>query len=196
MRTNAIFKTPIWITKYENFEEEKDKILTSCNQYKIDNPKSEVFSNRGGYQSPKSLHSKKELRNVFDFICSVSMTAADSLKFSSRKTFICSSWVNYNETKQSINFQHLHDGVFSGVFYIKVPEGSGKLIIINPQMNFWWEGCRISNLKNKFTVQDFIIDPKEGQLIIWPSYLEHFVEPNICDQSRVSISFNIYMKGE
>ena len=124
------------------------------------------------------------------------MGAADNLNFICRDTFICASWVNYNETKQSINFQHSHDGVFSGVFYLKVPKDSGKLSMVNPQMNFLWKGCELSNPTNDITTENFTLIPKEGQLLLWPSYLEHFVEPNAHDESRISISFNIYMKGK
>ena len=32
----------------------------------------------------------------------------------------------------------------------------------------------------------------EGLLAIWPSYLDHFVEPSQTDEERISISFDIY----
>jgi len=31
---------------------------------------------------------------------------------------------------------------------------------------------------------------KEGDLIIFPSYLKHYVEPNLNKKERISISFN------
>jgi hypothetical protein len=31
----------------------------------------------------------------------------------------------------------------------------------------------------------------EGLLMIWPSYLDHFVEPSQTDEERISISFDI-----
>jgi ectoine hydroxylase-related dioxygenase (phytanoyl-CoA dioxygenase family) len=35
------------------------------------------------------------------------------------------------------------------------------------------------------------IEPEEGSLIIFPSYLPHSVEPNKHDEERISISFNV-----
>jgi len=45
-----------------------------------------------------------------------------------------------------------------------------------------------SNIYNKMTEQ---IEPKEGWLFIWPSYLPHSVMPNNHDLTRISVSFNV-----
>lgn len=193
MCLKTIFSTPIWITKYENFEEEKNKFLESGDEYRRENPQSEFYSNRGGYQSPKQLYQKEGLSNLFNFICGVSNVSANQLKLKNKKTLIASSWINYNETKEAMNIQHSHDGVFSGVFYLKTPVGCGNLILVNPHINAMWRGCVMSNPKDGFTSEHISIKPKEGQLILWPSYLEHFVEPNTCDECRISISFNIQL---
>ena len=33
--------------------------------------------------------------------------------------------------------------------------------------------------------------PKVGELLLFPSWLPHFVSPNTSDQNRISISFNV-----
>ena len=33
--------------------------------------------------------------------------------------------------------------------------------------------------------------PREGMMIIFPSWLLHYVEPNLCEDDRIAISFNI-----
>jgi len=35
------------------------------------------------------------------------------------------------------------------------------------------------------------ITPREGDLMLWPAYLDHFVEPSNSDEERISISFDI-----
>ena len=37
----------------------------------------------------------------------------------------------------------------------------------------------------------YTVNPLNGQLIIFPSYLEHYVEPNLTQETRISISGNI-----
>ncbi|MEM7467528.1 MAG: putative 2OG-Fe(II) oxygenase [Pseudomonadota bacterium] len=34
------------------------------------------------------------------------------------------------------------------------------------------------------------MEPKEGMMLIFPSYLTHMVEPHLSDDERISLSFN------
>ena len=38
---------------------------------------------------------------------------------------------------------------------------------------------------------DFMFNPLEGRMLIFPSYLCHRVEPNESDEDRISVSFNL-----
>jgi len=40
------------------------------------------------------------------------------------------------------------------------------------------------------------VDPVEGFLFMWPSYLPHSVDQNNHDEERISISFNISITDE
>ena len=45
---------------------------------------------------------------------------------------------------------------------------------------------------NRFDKGEFRkVKPIEGLLILFPSYLEHFVEPSNADEDRISISFDV-----
>jgi uncharacterized protein (TIGR02466 family) len=112
-----------------------------------------------------------------DFIdCDIAMTEA---------------WLNINDSRQCMNTEHVHGDVFSGVFYVQTPEGSGKLSIANPGINRMWGGCQLASLKNQFTGETIRIEPVEGNIILFPSYVPHSVETNDHDEERISISFNI-----
>ena len=44
----------------------------------------------------------------------------------------------------------------------------------------------------KFTNGEFMkINLADGLLILWPSFLDHFVEPSQTDKERISISFDV-----
>ncbi len=46
--------------------------------------------------------------------------------------------------------------------------------------------------QNQFSKGEFTkINIVEGLLILWPSFLDHFVEPSQTDEERISISFDI-----
>ena len=49
----------------------------------------------------------------------------------------------------------------------------------------------IINEYNKFTSADISVEPELGKLIIFPSWLVHYVQNNLDDSDRISIAFNI-----
>lgn len=41
---------------------------------------------------------------------------------------------------------------------------------------------------------EFTVEPRAGLMLLWPAFLQHFVHPNLTDESRISISFNVVLK--
>ena len=41
---------------------------------------------------------------------------------------------------------------------------------------------------------EFRVQPEQGQLIIWPAFLHHMVHPNLAEDVRISISFNVVLR--
>lgn len=190
MNLMQIYSVPLWQSDYPEFEEYKEPFLTTIRTYKDQNPsthKSNVF----GYHSPETLHSVPELRPLFEYICQMGFKAVADLDFIDCDIAITSAWLNINDTRQCMNSEHVHGDVFSGVFYLKAPEGSGKLVLQNPAINRMWKGCSLTSHKNQFTGESIRIEPAEGSILLFPSYLPHSVEPNNHDDERISISFNL-----
>jgi uncharacterized protein (TIGR02466 family) len=101
--------------------------------------------------------------------------------------FQLESWVNLHD-RGGANQLHMHKhALLSGVFYLAVPERSGALYFRDPRPGvlhspFSGEGpnaCKIISLP-----------PRAGSLVLFPHWLEHWVEPHDSDQPRISIAFN------
>ena len=193
MNLMPIYSTPLWQSEYPNFEEEKETIFKALEEYRNQTPTKETpRSNIGGYQSPSTLQtSVDELRPVFEYICQMAYKAIADLDFIDCDIAITEAWLNVNDSRQCMNGEHVHGDVFSGVFYVQAPEGSGKLSIVNPGINRMWKGCQLVSQKNQFTGESIRIEPVEGNIILFPSYIPHSVETNNHDEERISISFNI-----
>jgi len=101
------------------------------------------------------------------------------------------AWLNINDSRQCMNSEHVHGDVLSGVFYLSAPEGSGKIVFQNPAINKLWKGCSLTSQKNQYTGETIRIEPEEGNILLFPSYLPHSVVTNDHDEERISISFNI-----
>jgi hypothetical protein len=37
------------------------------------------------------------------------------------------------------------------------------------------------------------INPTAGLIVVWPAFINHFVHPNLAQQSRISVSFNVML---
>jgi uncharacterized protein (TIGR02466 family) len=185
-----LFSIPCWQYLLPNYD--KQSIILSIENFHTING-TEQISNHRGFQSQKNLHSVEELTPIFNFICESVKQAAEELNLEFKNIGIIESWSNINEGTSSYNHQHSHQGVLSGVFYLDAPEGSGNLVIVNPGMNTLWQGYPMIKARNKYTSEAIKVKPKDGLLILWPSYVPHSVETNSRDVKRISISFNIVL---
>ena len=41
---------------------------------------------------------------------------------------------------------------------------------------------------------ELIVSPAAGMILMWPAFVMHFVHPNLSDEARISISFNLMLK--
>ena len=185
-----IYSVPLWQSEYPEFDEHKEIFLNAVRTYKDQNP-SVQKSNISGYHSPETLQGVEELRPLFEYLCQLGFKAVGDLDFVDCDIALTSAWLNVNDTRQCMNGEHVHGDVFSGVFYLKAPEESGKLVLQNPAINRMWNGCALTAQKNQFTGESIRIEPVEGNIILFPSYLPHSVETNNHDEERISISFNL-----
>ena len=93
--------------------------------------------------------------------------------------------------KNSYNQAHIHpNNLLSSVYYVKAPKNCGKIIFNNPNqisLNRFPKDLK----KTEFSANLQKIEPREGVLLLFPSYLWHSVEPNLSDEDRIIVSFNI-----
>ena len=190
MNLMPIYSVPLWQSEYPEFKEHQEIFLNAVKEYKEQNP-SVQKSNIAGYHSPETLQGVKELCPLFEYLCQLGFKAVGDLDFVDCDIALTSAWLNINDTRQCMNNEHIHGDVFSGVFYLQAPEESGKLVLQNPAINKMWNGCALTAQKNQFTGESIRIEPVEGNIILFPSYLPHSVETNNHDEERISISFNL-----
>ena len=147
-------------------------------------------SNIGGYQSPDfgylsphkcEYHTFNELKDK----CIASAQEYISNKYHkmiSGKMF--SWWCNVNAIG---HFNQIHNHLRTdlvGVFYIKVPDNSGKLILIRN------DGSQYTDMTQQ--ENEYHISPVAGKLYLFPGHIWHYVEPNPINDDRISVSFNMY----
>ena len=81
----------------------------------------------------------------------------------------------------------------SGVYYLKVPEGSGTITFHDPRVQLSQIVPRPRTL-NPFNTIDQSLPVQEGGLVMFPAWLSHSVIPNPADHVRISVSFNLMFR--
>ena len=100
--------------------------------------------------------------------------------------FLNNIWVNIAKNNDYQEEHHHGTNLFSGVIYINVNSNSGSFQLINPTPLV--ESMFPSNYNYKSI---FEIQPQNGLIFLFPSWLSHRALPNKSNQDRISISFNI-----
>ena len=101
--------------------------------------------------------------------------------------FQLQSWVNLHD-RGGFNFLHMHEAsLLSGSFYVKVPAGSGALCFRDPRPGVT-HGSFKGSVPNGHA--DIHLKPSTGLLVLFPSWMEHYVEPHESDEPRICIAFN------
>ena len=110
--------------------------------------------------------------------------------------YITQSWLNVVEPGGGIQPHRHSNSIISGAFYQTVEEND-KICFHDP--NDRRTKCMISiepNEGNFFNTMGWFHPVKDNLLVLFPSWLEHSVEPNEkATKDRISISFNIFAKG-
>jgi uncharacterized protein (TIGR02466 family) len=144
-------------------------------------------SNRGGWQSETNLWNVETFKPLLEKTTSITQSIIENISQNKPQMVIRSMWGNINP-KGGMNFTHVHpSGWMSGVYYIQLPEGNNSITFEDPRP------ARMMDFQRSCLVSDeyFAYTPKVGELILFPSWLPHFVLPNTSEESRISISFNI-----
>jgi hypothetical protein len=98
------------------------------------------------------------------------------------------AWANIN-APGSRNTLHTHkEDDFSGVYYLQA-SNCGDLRFPNPA-NILGDCGKTSPF-----MRDFSFTPQDGDLIIWPSWMAHEVEPNLSNRERINLAFNIRIRA-
>lgn len=174
-----IFHTPIWGYTLNSEQYALPDYIEYVLNLEQQEP-SQSKSNAGGWQSRDNLQKEGIFRELVNGTLSNISTSILS-RFSPKSIEIQSLWANVNYPN-TCNFHHTHEGELSGVIYLQTPESSGRLIFTNPAVRA--HNCVVKS-------DNYAITPSPLACIIFPSWLEHYVEPNYSTHPRISLSFNV-----
>lgn len=153
----------------------------------------------GGWHSRNSLHKNVAFEPLVTAICTAAEIIASRLDYDPKLKFsLDQMWAVVNPPG-AFNSEHLHPhSLWSGVYYVQVPDQPGRLRFSDPRAGniMFCAQHRRGTEKPDEAKLAIAYEPSEGQILLFPGYLPHSVEPN---QSRidgeaalrVAIGFNL-----
>ena len=128
--------------------------------------------------------SKELIKNIKYYLEGSDITKVKEIK-------IISLWV-VRQLKNEYNPIHYHEGQISGVGYLKIPKDmnqnklvKNKRIKTNGTIDF------INGQRAFLSKSIYNLNPKVGDLLLFPNYLMHTAYPFNVDAERRSFSFNV-----
>ena len=182
-----LFPTRIWQAQLSDLRPQFDSWVQAVLQMRAVNPKPAGRTNRMGWNSEDMAVLDQPL--FAPLREAVRVACADVLRDMGAPgiPFDLQSWVNLHD-RGGFNFLHVHEGsLLSGSFYLQVPPGSGKFVFRDPRPGVV-HGYVKGAVPNGYS--DIRLTPETGLLVLFPCWMEHFVEPHDSDIPRITIAFN------
>ena len=116
--------------------------------------------------------------------------------------YITQSWFNWTGKNQSQHRLNYSNSLISGVYYVRTQESDAITFYrenANPGAGYVDIGLNMTMQTtgyNEFTTPGQDIPVKDGDLILFPSSLQHGVKQRGGDKLRISLAFNSFLKGK
>ncbi len=192
---HLFFSTPIWTSKIDNYEKINQEMFNYITELQKNDPQGLTKSNFKGWHSKDFDMKQEEPKKFFEAIKNNLNNALKDMNWdlNLQNVKIKSAWAIINE-KDAWNQKHHHSNSdLSAAYYVSAYENCGDIVFYDPRPAPV-HNHPISKSPNSLNATVNSIKPEEGMLVLFPSYLEHSVNPNLSNKKRIVISFNLSLE--
>ena len=193
------FTTPVWHFQLGSTID-NEALQEAVNGQRLRDPAGTKVSNVGGWQSGIYLHREEPFRSLATTILAKAAEASAEwgLEFYGHSAEMNTMWANVNRGND-YNFRHHHwsfpfqnFNFLSGSYYVRCNANHGAIKFVDerPSSKFAILTPFIQQY-TKYTSDQFSIKPQVGDLVMFPSWLEHMVVGGEDDSERISLAFNL-----
>jgi len=187
-----LFPTRIWQARLASLRGHMDEWVAAVLRMRAASPKPAGRTNRCGWNSEDMAVLEQPVFAPLRAAVRAGCAGALREMGVSGISFDLQSWVNLHD-RGGFNFLHVHEGcLLSGSFYLKVPPGSGRFVFRDPRPGVI-HGYVKGAVANGYS--DIQLTPDAGLLVLFPCWMEHYVEPHDSDEPRIVIAFNALPKA-
>jgi hypothetical protein len=190
-----LWPTAVWKSNIGRNHDYVEQNYANSNNHKL-----EKLSTDNLRSSDTDIINKKPLVNIRSFVLSelnryLSITINP---LSNLEIYFTQSWLSFTRENQD-HHSHFHSNSFlTAVYYLIAEDGTDSISILNNAYTFNNRHLiHLDNTPTWWTSKTISIPVKSGDLIIFPSFIDHAVAPvKKNSHYRVSISMNTWFRGE
>ena len=186
----SLFPEPIYFSTLERALTKKELRTLNTYQKKTYPNMSNITSTEDYVLNNKALKNlKKDLdTRVMDYFDKVICPTNPVVPY------ITQSWINFTKTDQ---FHHKHsqsNSVISGIFYISADKNVDSVKFYRNELHIDRIQLHVTNY-NTFNSTDWKFPVETGNIFLFRSSLVHGVDQKKGNNTRISLSFNVFLKG-
>ena len=185
---NGIFPVPVYRAKLERkFTTQEVRFVEEMKTKWVPNLGNIYSANSYVLNNPSFTTLKKEMDLFIEDYFSKIVLPPETIS-----PYITQSWLNYTETK-GYHHRHNHQNSYlSGILYINADEAHDKITFAHNR----YDQIKLSPTKwNLFNSETWFYTVESGDIVMFPSRLSHLVTEKKEKNTRVSLSFNVFVKG-
>ena len=192
---HLFFSTSIWTSKIEKYQTVNNSMQNYISNLQKKDPEGVIKSNFKGWHSKNFDMKDEEPQNFIEEIKININTAINNMGWDlqTQEVKISNMWAIIN-TKGSLNQKHHHSNSdISAAYYVEAHDNCGDIVFYDPRPARVYKHP-IATESNDLNATVNSVKPEPGLLVLFPSYLEHSVKPNMSDKKRIVISFNLSLE--
>jgi len=184
-----LFPTPVAVFDFKSLSEEETSTIVNTPS---GNTKKTYLENVSS--NDKNILKNEKLKRLREAIQTCIDRYKNEVMSCDEELYMTNSWVNFLPPQQKHPMHYHSNSIVSGVYYIKTDEKTPDLELEHPNTNLWrltWKRKKFNHENNLST----FVKARNNRLVLFPSTVWHSVNKNLSSETRISISFNTFLRG-
>lgn len=143
------------------------------------------------------LFEEPELKSIKDAVDEALDIYAREVMGISQQLYVTQSWSLINDSDVGMHGHSHSNSIISGsLYYCNLAAPVARMVFDRHKTYQQLEFIPEEDKKNIYNAPHNVITPQTNEILLFPSGLQHFVEPNLSPVPRHSIAFNTFVRGK
>lgn len=187
-----LFSAPVYGSMIDSLDVKNIDYITNLKFQRTNNNDANISLDSYVLNLPKLKKLKSQVINHINTYAYDVIKAKKNIKFK-----LLNSWALQHLSKDYGRVHNHNNSLFSGVLYIKTSKNCGNIKFYSKTTDIFSETIALNYEEfNIYNSPLWYFEPCDGLILLFPSHLKHEILPNLSDDLRYCISFNIFIEGE